>query len=112
MGAPRTDPLRLAFVQITVVAVLCLVAMPIVGEPLPALTPTIVGAALELGVIGTAFILAAMNWAQRTVSPARATVIYATEPVWAALIGMLAGQWIVVGTTRVRFGNGPVRRRM
>jgi len=94
--APRTDPLRLAFVQIAVVAVLCMAAMPIVGEPLPALTPTIVGAALELGVIGTAFTLAAMNWAQRAVSPARATVIYAMEPVWAALIGMLAGQWMSI----------------
>jgi drug/metabolite transporter (DMT)-like permease len=97
LWAPRTDPLRLAFVQITVVAILCFAAMPIVGEPLPVLTETVVGAAAELGVIGTAFILAAMNWAQRTVSPARATVIYASEPVWAAILGMLAGQWMSLG---------------
>jgi drug/metabolite transporter (DMT)-like permease len=94
--APVTDPLRLAFVQIMVVALLCLAAMPIVGESLPTLTPGIVAAAVELGIVGTAFILAAMNWAQRTVSPARATVIYATEPVWAALLGMLAGQWLTM----------------
>jgi drug/metabolite transporter (DMT)-like permease len=92
--APVTDPLRLAFAQIVVVAVLCLAALPVVGEPLPALTLPTVGAALELGVIGTAFILAAMTWAQQTVSPARAAVIYASEPVWAALLGMLAGQWL------------------
>jgi drug/metabolite transporter (DMT)-like permease len=92
--APGSDPLRLAFVQIAVVAVLCVVAMPIMGEPLPDLTPTVMGAAIGLGVIGTSFILAAMNWAQQTVSPARATVIYATEPVWAASIAMFAGQWM------------------
>jgi drug/metabolite transporter (DMT)-like permease len=88
------DPLRLAFLQITVVAGLCVAAMAALREPWPPLTPTVLGAACELGVIGTAFIFAVMNWAQRGVSPARATVIYATEPVWAALIGMLAGQWL------------------
>jgi drug/metabolite transporter (DMT)-like permease len=118
--APTTDHLRLAFVQITVVGLLCMIAMPIVGEPLPALTPTTVSAAVELGVIGTAFVLAAMTWAQQTVSPARATVIYASEPVWAALLGMLAGQWlslpaaaggvlIVLGVvvSEVRFAHPP-----
>jgi len=34
----------------------------------------------------------AMNWAQRTVSPTRATVIYAGEPVWAGIFGRLAGE--------------------
>ena len=33
-----------------------------------------------------------MNWAQRTVDPARATLIYAGEPVWAGIFGRIAGE--------------------
>ncbi|AKF46828.1 Permeases of the drug/metabolite transporter (DMT) superfamily [Pseudomonas syringae pv. syringae B301D] len=33
-----------------------------------------------------------MNWAQKSVSPTRATVIYAGEPVWAGIVGRLAGE--------------------
>ncbi len=33
-----------------------------------------------------------MNWAQRSVSPTRATVIYTGEPVWAGIFGRLAGE--------------------
>jgi drug/metabolite transporter (DMT)-like permease len=32
-----------------------------------------------------------MNWAQRSVSPTRATVIYAGEPVWGGIVGRIAG---------------------
>ena len=32
-----------------------------------------------------------MNWAQKSVSPTRATVIYAGEPVWGGIVGRLAG---------------------
>jgi drug/metabolite transporter (DMT)-like permease len=32
-----------------------------------------------------------MNWAQRSVSPTKATVIYAGEPVWGGIVGRLAG---------------------
>jgi drug/metabolite transporter (DMT)-like permease len=32
-----------------------------------------------------------MNWAQQSVSPTRATVIYAGEPVWGGIVGRLAG---------------------
>jgi len=32
-----------------------------------------------------------MNWTQRSVSPTRATIIYAAEPVWGGAIGRLAG---------------------
>jgi len=32
-----------------------------------------------------------MNWTQQEVAPARATVIYATEPIWAGCIGWFIG---------------------
>ena len=33
-----------------------------------------------------------MNWAQRVVDPSQAAIIYAGEPIWAALFGRLAGE--------------------
>jgi drug/metabolite transporter (DMT)-like permease len=33
-----------------------------------------------------------MNWAQKSVSPTRATLIYAGEPVWAGIVGRIAGE--------------------
>lgn len=42
--------------------------------------------------LASAGIQLAMNWAQRTVSPTRATVIYAAEPVWAGIVGRVFGE--------------------
>ena len=42
--------------------------------------------------VASAAIQMAMNWAQRSVSPTRATLIYAGEPVWAGVVGRLAGE--------------------
>ena len=42
--------------------------------------------------LASAIIQVTMNWAQRSVSPTRATVIYAGEPVWAGLVGRIAGE--------------------
>lgn len=40
----------------------------------------------------TAFVQFAMSWAQQRVSETHATLIYSLEPVWAALVGALAGE--------------------
>lgn len=90
--APGADPIRLAFVQLAAVAALSLLALPVSGEGLPPLTPLVVGAAVGLGLVATAFVMAAMNWAQQTVPATRATVIYAMEPVWGGIVGALAGE--------------------
>ncbi|HUE96486.1 MAG TPA: DMT family transporter [Longimicrobiaceae bacterium] len=90
--APRSDPLRLATVQLVVIAGLSLLAIPLAGEPWPAPTASFATAAVALGVLGSAFAIAAMNWAQRTVSATRATIIYAMEPVWAGVFGAIAGE--------------------
>ncbi|MGO0765253.1 EamA family transporter, partial [Citrobacter freundii] len=47
--------------------------------------------ALGLGIFSS-IIQVTMNWAQRSVSPTRATVIYTGEPVWAGIFGRLAGE--------------------
>jgi drug/metabolite transporter (DMT)-like permease len=46
--------------------------------------------AVGLGV-ASCVIQATMNWAQKSVTPARATIIYTGEPVWAGIIGRVAG---------------------
>ena len=104
----EAEPLRLAFVQLATVALLSLVATTAMAEGMPAVTPGVVGAALGLGLFGTAFALGAMSWAQQTVSPTRATVIYSMEPVWGGLIGAWAGELMtpamVGGSTLVLLG--------
>jgi drug/metabolite transporter (DMT)-like permease len=47
--------------------------------------------AVGLGAM-SAVIQVAMNWAQKSVSPTRATLIYAGEPVWAGIVGRIAGE--------------------
>ncbi|SNY64353.1 EamA-like transporter family protein [Paractinoplanes atraurantiacus] len=42
--------------------------------------------------LASAVVQVTMNWAQRSVPPTRATVIYAGEPVCAVLIGRLADE--------------------
>ncbi len=61
------------------------------GESVPALSTPLLVSAVGLGA-ASALIQVTMNWAQRSVSPTRATVIYAGEPVWAGVVGRLAGE--------------------
>jgi drug/metabolite transporter (DMT)-like permease len=96
--APTMDPIRLACLQFAAVAILALVAMPIAGEPLPHFTGGYLLAVAALGILGTAFALGAMNWAQQTVSATRATIIYALEPVWAGIFGAVVGE-VMTGRT-------------
>lgn len=49
------------------------------------------GRAVRLGNWPNAVIQLVMNWAKRMVDPSQAAIIYAGEPVWAALAGRLAG---------------------
>lgn len=81
---------RVTVVQLLVAGLLGFLAMPIVGEELPAFSWVWVGAVIVLGA-ASCLIQLTMNWAQRSVSPTRATIIYAAEPVWAAIIGRVAG---------------------
>src|SRR3546814_19502892 len=60
------------------------------GEAIPPFSWIVILSVCGLGLM-TALIQLAMNWAQRSVSATRATLIYAGEPVWAGLIGWIAG---------------------
>lgn len=60
------------------------------------MSPLAFGLAAGLGLFATAGALYAMNWAQRSVSPSKATLLYALEPVWAAGFGLAAGETMSV----------------
>ncbi|MBB3173789.1 drug/metabolite transporter (DMT)-like permease [Endobacter medicaginis] len=89
--AARVDARRFAVVQVVTVSLASLAAMPLLGEH-----PVWPDARLALCVLylglASAIVQAVVSWAQRVVSPTRATIIYATEPVWAGLIGAAAGE--------------------
>lgn len=88
--AGTVDVRRVTVVQLAVTAALSLALMPAAGETWPAFSWVWVAAAGGLGVMST-FIVLAMNWAQQSISATRATVIYASEPVWAGVVGWMAG---------------------
>ncbi len=89
--AGRVDSRRVTVVQLFVAGFLSFVAMPVNGETIPAFSWVWVSAGLGLAAM-SALIQLTMNWAQRSVSPTRATIIYTGEPVWAALVGRIAGE--------------------
>jgi len=88
--AKRVDSRRVTFVQLLTAGLVSFALMPIMGESIPAFSWLWAGAAIGLG-LASAIIQLTMNWAQKSVSPTRATVIYAGEPVWGGIVGRLAG---------------------
>ncbi|PPI20399.1 DMT family transporter [Rathayibacter sp. AY1B5] len=88
--AGRVDLGRVTVVQLLVAGALGFASMPLAGEAVPVFSWAWLIPALALGA-SSCLIQLTMNWAQRSVSPSRATIIYSAEPVWAGLIGRLAG---------------------
>ncbi|UYO97023.1 DMT family transporter [Microbacterium sp. M28] len=89
--AGKVDLGRITIIQLLVAGLLSLLTMPVVGEGVPAFSWVWVVAAIGLGA-ASCLIQLTMNWAQKSVSPTRATVIYAGEPVWAGVVGRIAGE--------------------
>ncbi|MCY1139459.1 DMT family transporter [Actinoplanes sp. Pm04-4] len=81
---------RVTVVQLLVAGALSLAAMPVAGESVPSFSWVWLTAAVGLGAASYVIQLV-MNWAQNSVSPTRAAVIYAGEPVWGGVFGRLAG---------------------
>lgn len=100
LWAGKVDVARVTLVQLAVTSLLSFLCMIPAGESVPAFSWMVILSACGLGVV-TAVIQLVMNWAQRTVSATRATLIYAGEPVWAGIIGWIAGErlpaWALLG---------------
>lgn len=89
--AGSVDIRRVTVIQLLVASVLAFACMPLAGEPIPPFSWTLIALAGGLG-LASALIQLTMNWAQKSVSPTKATLIYAGEPVWAGIVGRLAGE--------------------
>jgi len=90
-SAGKVDVKRVTVVQLAVASLCSFLLMVPNGETVPPSSPYLWYSALGLGAT-SALIQVTMNWAQRSVSPTRATVIYAGEPVWAGIVGRIAGE--------------------
>lgn len=88
--AGKVNVQRVTAVQLLVAGLCAFAAMPLAGEHIPAFSWVWCASAVGLGLV-SALIHLTMNWAQQSVSPTRATLIYATDPVWAGIIGRIAG---------------------
>lgn len=93
--AGKVDIKRVTIVQLATASIVAFATMIPAGESVPAFTPDLLTIALGLGIF-SAIIQVTMNWAQRSVSPTRATVIYTGEPVWAGIFGRIAGERLPV----------------
>lgn len=89
--ASSVDTRRVTVVQLFVAGAMSLMTMPLTGERFPEFSWYWLICGVSLAAASAAIQLA-MNWAQKSVSPTRATIIYAGEPVWAGVIGWLAGE--------------------
>lgn len=89
--ASSMDSRRVTAVQLLTAGLVSFALMPALDEPVPQFSWLWAGGAIGLG-LASAVIQLTMNWAQKSVSPTRATVIYAGEPVWGGIVGRLAGE--------------------
>ncbi|HWG27803.1 DMT family transporter [Actinospica sp.] len=84
------DLRRITVIQLLAAGLLSFLAMPVAGESVPSFSWIWLAAAVGLGA-ASALIQLTMNWAQKSVPPMRATVIYSGEPVWGGIVGRLSG---------------------
>lgn len=89
--AGKVDVRRVTVVQLATASALSFLMIVPTQEALPGFSWLLVLSAVGLGAMSAA-IQVAMNWAQKSVSPTRATLIYAGEPVWGGVFGRLAGE--------------------
>jgi drug/metabolite transporter (DMT)-like permease len=96
--------LHLVPVQVLVVGLLSLVALPILPDQTLHLTGRVVVAILVTAVLATGVAFSVQNWAQQYTPAAHTALIFALEPVFAAL-----SSWLVMGEHfggRVLLGSG------
>ncbi|UUM28408.1 DMT family transporter [Acinetobacter colistiniresistens] len=90
--AGKVNLRRVTVIQLAVASLLSFASMPLVDEHrIPDFSWELLIIAVALG-LASALIQFVMNWAQRMVDPTRAAIIYAGEPVWAGVIGRIAGE--------------------
>ncbi|AXQ23749.1 DMT family transporter [Acinetobacter wuhouensis] len=90
--AGKVNVRRVTVIQLAFASLFCFILTPFLGETqLPNFQWQLIAVLCGLG-IASACIQLVMNWAQQSVDSAQAAIIYAGEPVWAALFGRIAGE--------------------
>ena len=90
--AGKVNVRRVTVIQLGFASLFAFCMMPLVGETWnPVFSWPLLSILCGLGC-ASAVIQLVMNWAQREVDPSQAAIIYSGEPVWAALIGRIAGE--------------------
>lgn len=90
--AGKVNVRRVTVLQLIFASLFCFIVSPILGEEgFPNFSWTLTAILCGLG-LASACIQLVMNWAQQSVDSSQAAIIYAGEPVWAALIGRIAGE--------------------
>lgn len=95
--ANKVDSRRVTIIQLFSCSFFSFLCMFLIGENVPEFSWIWLNAAVVLALMSVV-IQSIMNWAQKSVSPTRATLIYASEPVWAAIIGRFAGEYLPIST--------------
>jgi drug/metabolite transporter (DMT)-like permease len=95
--SPGADATNLVIMQIGLSSLLSFIAIPIAHQPLFVPSWPFWIAVVLMGTIDVAFTLLVMNRVQQFIGGTKAALIYALEPVWAALTGLfLAGDVLSV----------------
>jgi drug/metabolite transporter (DMT)-like permease len=87
--SPGADATNLVIIQIGLSSLLSFIAIPITHQPLFVPSWQFWIAVVLMGTIDVAFTLLVMNRVQQFIGGTKAALIYALEPVWAALAGLL-----------------------
>lgn len=87
--SPGTDATNLVIMQIGLTSLLSFIAIPFASEPLLVPSWPFWIAVVVMGILDIAFTLLVMNRVQQFTGGTKAALIYALEPVWAALAGLL-----------------------
>ncbi len=90
--ARHHDPVPLALAQIVTTALICSALGAFLEKPRLVLTAWTVAALAVTGVLATALAFAVQMWAQRRTSATHVAVIFAAEPLFAALFA-----WLIQG---------------
>ena len=106
--AGKVNVRRVTVIQLGFASLFAFCMMPLAGETWnPVFSWPLLSILCGLGFASAAIQLV-MNWAQREVDPSQAAIIYSGEPVWAALIGRIAGERLpllaILGGTLVVLG--------
>ena len=108
------DPFRLTAIQLGTVGVVFTALCPALGAPVgsffAAMTPVRIGALLYLAIVAGAVVFVIQTWGIATTSAAHAGLLLGTEPVWAALCGVLVAGDRLDGDRRDRDRRDARRR--